>query len=142
MRSTYSTWRKSRHWSTHFLYFALDIAIINSLILYRKRTGQSKYSHLQFRLDIVKELVRRSGPSSKRPPVSGVTDMHLPIVSAKSSGCVLCYKNTGKTQKTVFKCSTCNVFLHCNSHHNCYAEYHGMHVEAPVVRGDESDNEE
>lgn len=136
-----------RYYIRIFFHF-IDVAVVNSWLLYRrhqKQRGESRYmTLLEFRTKIAeslllygKKVVKRRGrpPTSKTPktkvarrmaPTNPSFDVryddvaHWPVEDRRSR-CFLC-NNRGRF--SVFKCSKCNVTLCIQKGRNCFTEFH------------------
>ena len=140
---SYAVLRKTRKWwKTLFLHF-IDLATVNSYILY-KSLG-NKISHKEFRVKLARSLVAASELPSKPIPKAGrprrndirsdhrpvpVTEEYLENKSAKATygrkNCKLCYVlSDGKVQKkTPWKCAECNIPLCVMVDRNCFETWH------------------
>ena len=135
--------RKTLKWWKKVLWRLLDIAIINSWIIYRSNYPDSSInSQKLFRLKLVEEMAQplltlRSSPTCPtylhgkgRLTTAEDTRLmgkHFPYISAERKRCLVCSKKlsptTGKRndKKTKNYCPTCNKFLCLGK---CFEIYH------------------
>lgn len=133
-RERYELGRKSPKWWFRILYFLLDLAIVNSFILWKfHRPGNTKLNQLTYRLKLARQLI--NGYSSRkvigRPPnffkcsvpneVRFGTGPHLPRVVHSSRRCKLCSSKYKKQTRTKIICITCKVPLCVKK---CYEKFH------------------
>ncbi|XP_051171549.1 piggyBac transposable element-derived protein 4-like [Leptopilina boulardi] len=57
LKERYSIGRRSRKWWHRIFYFLIDLAIVNSYIMYKVKNGDSKKTHLDFRVNLAKQLI-------------------------------------------------------------------------------------
>ncbi len=76
----------------------IDIAIINSTILYQSVTGKN-ISHRKFIIDLIEDLIAQHEPAVTVPAPAN------PDNTRKQCQILLCQRN-----KTTNKCSQCNMF--------------------------------
>lgn len=136
---------KSKKWYFRLFYHLLDMAVINSWILYCAVSGNS-ITQKAYRVDLattmcklgVLDTQKRGRPSSSpreqlqakrmkasmaiRPPIDVKKDKtdHWPIWDAKRNRC----KMEGCTAKTSVKCTKCNLNLCFHAGKNCFKDYH------------------
>ena len=131
-RSYYGIGRSSRKWWKYIFKFVMNVAIINSHILYdlsNKPSKPKQNTQLNFRINLIKQLIgdhssfKRSLTQFKR------FSTHLLHNIRKTKYhriCVFCKKNKvltylGYTPVSSFQCQQCGVFL-CKN--NCFNSYH------------------
>lgn len=137
----YEIIRKSKKWwKTLFLHF-IDVAIVNSFIIYKSIGGE--LNHKMFRVNLAKSLVMISemqinpSPGPGRPPSNDVRAEHCPVAienerldqkSTKASlgrkNCRLCYELDKKQLKTPWQCSKCKIPLCVQLDRNCFQKWH------------------
>ena len=115
----YSFIRKSKKWWKKVCFWLLEVAVVNSYILYH--TTNSTYTHLQFRRSIIDTLARmhlqEANGQRGRPFKRSLTDMtagdperlnHKPHFLAKREQrqCVVC-STPNKRRRSSFYCKTC-----------------------------------
>lgn len=134
-RERYETGRKSIKWWFRILYFLLDLAIVNSFILWKMhRDSKSKNNHLTYRLKLARQLI--GGFSSRKiqgRPVNffkcsvpkevrlAKGASHLPRVIESARRCKLCSSKQKKQSRTKVICIACKVPL-CVK--NCFEKFH------------------
>jgi len=133
MANSYSISRHTFKWTTKLFFHLLDLTILNSWILLS--SCGAKYSHRDFRLLLVRNLIEEAGriqdhptPSLVGRPSAGASNVrrlescHSQHWPAKSSQirCRLCSAR-GERKRTAYKCAKCDVGLCVVP---CFAEYH------------------
>lgn len=119
----------------------LNVSIHNSRILFESSLKE-RQDNLKFRLELVHTILmhhhsripqnRRAESSHRSALFSNILHTHWPVRRQQSdtdlahnrqsrSKCVVCLQEGRKTQKTSFKCDTCDVSL-CVE--NCFKKYH------------------
>lgn len=131
----YAIGRRSIKWWHRIFYYLLDMAIVNSYVLWKLRQPDPKKCHqLTFRIKLARQLI--SGFSSRkavgRPPnffkspvpaevrLSNV-GCHFPKKNSNRRRCKFCSVKTKKEQRTYFTCSFCRVPLCVES---CFEKFH------------------
>ena len=133
MANSYSISRHTFKWTTKLFFHLLDLTVLNSWILLS--SCGAKYTHRDFRLLLVRNLIEEAGRSQDRPTpslvgrasagASNVTrfesrhNQHWPVKSSQLR-CRLCSAR-GVRKGTVYKCAKCDVGLCVVP---CFAEYH------------------
>lgn len=151
LRASYGVHRRSKKWWHRIFWGILDIAFVNSFVVYCRISGE-KPSLLDFRRDVAlglmsqtdvnckKGSLKRSSkspqqPSNKRrgkePSVPndvrlGNLGVHWPtFTEGVRARCEMCAMKQIQS-RPYSKCSHCGVYLCCNDKKNCFAEYHGL----------------
>lgn len=137
---------KSKKWYFRLLYHLVDMAVVNSWILFTSTQNEKKLTQKEFRTELavtlcslgMKETPKRGRPLSQgneqearkrmkasatpRPPVPVIKDKtdHWPVWDNKRNRCKMdsCKGNTN------VKCSKCNINLCFHSKKNCFKLYH------------------
>lgn len=139
LKTTYEIDRKSRKWWPRILWHFVDVAIVNSFIIYKERCTESTLILKDFRLAIVTGLVgatsetpHRGRPSCEMPVSRFKPNIslekrwdraaHMPI-HFNSRRCALCSSKT-EQHRTRWSCSTCEVGLCLNDKKNCFERFH------------------
>lgn len=142
-----STLRKCLRWWKTLFFHMIDIAAVNSFILFQIYRAENndkpelkrpqKYSVTEFREELVRQIAGLEeyekppvfNPNAKEPS-DFVTD-HIPKVSEAKRNCRVCYDTTQKALKVVTYCSApqCQVFLHCTKDKNCFELWHKRNYE-------------
>jgi hypothetical protein len=111
----------------------LDIAMVNSYVIWNKLNPNSKLTSLQFRRSVTRELI--SGNTSRDIDYytkrSGKTDAcsdksaekHLPEFHSSRKRCRLCADNK-LDFKTVFQCTACKAPFCITNERNCFRDFH------------------
>lgn len=132
--------RTQKYWKT-ILYHCIDIAKVNSFILFqefRKKHSNipelqrpNSYSQLDFTLDLIKELgdisdecrVPLYSPNNKcqKENVSSTPESHhvVPVPSEFSRNCKRCWRLEKVQRKSKMTCGACKSHLCCNLTRNC-----------------------
>ena len=138
----YMTLRKTHRWWKTLLYHLLDVARVNSYILFNDFRKKNKdivelqrpksYSQLDFTVELIKEMGKvsdneavpllKTKPPPPPPPPSG--HALLPTHADKHSSCQLCYQRYKIERKTFVKCKTCNKHFCFLTKRNCLLEAH------------------
>jgi len=118
----------SKWWISVFIKL-LDISVVNSYIILNNFGGFFE-SHKEFRLQLIKSLVKNSKfKKIKGPEIISILEYFKPYEDRKLRNCKLCTKNKKRTQTYLF-CNLCynknNVFnWTCK---NCQAEHIRFHL--------------
>jgi len=133
MANSYSMDRRNLKWTTKLFFHLLDLTILNSWILLSSCGAQ--YTHRDFRLLLVRNLIEEAGKSQDRPTPSLIGrpstaaanvvrlesrhNQHWPAKSTQVR-CRVC-SSRGQRKTTVYKCAKCDVGLCVVP---CFADYH------------------
>ena len=123
---------KFRFYLWVFFYF-LDIAVVNSKIVYNKIESVPSLYSLDFRYSIAQTLIRKfssrkravplSRPSKRsRGPAFDIVD-HLPDFAPSRVCCAFCSSKNVES-RTYVRCITCNIALCLQKDRNCFQQYH------------------
>ena len=134
MKVTYEVdrWSKFRFYLRVFFDF-LDIAVVNSKIVYNKIESALSLSSPDFRYSIAQTMIRKfssrkravplSRPSKRsRSPSFDILD-HLPDFALSRVRCAFCSSKNVDSQ-TYVRCMTCNIALCLQNNRNCFQQYH------------------
>ena len=135
MAKSYSISRRTFKWTKKLFFHLLDLAILNSYILYSS-CGGKKISHRDFRYNLVRNMLAYAGPEWRVPRALGrppnveshvarlevCGSKHWPTPSETQLSCRVC-KARGVTQKVFVKCRKCEVGL-CFKKKTCFEDYH------------------
>lgn len=129
-------------WKTLFFHL-IDVAIVNSFILFREHRAKfpdtealqrpPDYSISDFREEIVRQLCgfpEYDVPPalSKVPPPGEFDVVHMPVFSQSGTrrNCVVCYKQGRGELRVSTYCSApqCGRYLHFTMNRNCFREWH------------------
>ena len=134
--SYYGFIHKTLKWSNRASFHLLDLAIVNSYILYKlSHQGKKHKSHAQYRIDIANSLLLEAGHTTMeeneelQSPHNRLTGRHFPSkLPLRASGlksqreCVVCsFKKGRKRKTTTYYCQHCNVPLCVTP---CFELYH------------------
>jgi len=132
MANSYSMSRHTCKWTMKLFFHFLDLTVLNSWI--PLSSCGATYTHQDFRLFLVRNLIEEAGNSQDRPrlvgrPSSGAKDVlrleschnkHWPAKSSTKLCCRLC-SSRGQRKGTTYKCTRCDVGLCVVP---CFKEYH------------------
>ncbi|XP_066581313.1 piggyBac transposable element-derived protein 4-like [Prorops nasuta] len=137
--STYKIDRKSKKWWHRIFWYFIDVAVVNSFIIYKKINTDKSVTLKKFRLHLVDGLVSRTVPTKKgrkrQPSIIGsqkpqvsiekrrFQSAHMPIHIENKRRCTHCSSKTNNT-RTHWMCNLCNVPLCLQSDRNCFLIYH------------------
>lgn len=138
--ASYGFMRKSLKWWRKMFFWLLEVAVVNSYILFKHNDGNKTVRHLKYRQKLIRQLVGAQRHVSQRPGRRSSLDeedrlskkphfiAQLPSNSAKD--CAVCSdrKTRGMRRKTVYYCKTCSrkPGLHpglCFEHYHTKAQY-------------------
>ena len=159
---THNVLRKCVRWWKTLFFHLIDIAVVNSYILFREHQANfpddpalhrtRDYSLAHFREEIVRDLCGfaeydQPQKHATAKPVKRVPDLgkyrteHVPVVSPVRKSCVVCLQKTNKCFKVQTYCSapSCNKFMHMTQDKNCF---HIFRNTDEYVHKDESDDDD
>ncbi|XP_062284308.1 piggyBac transposable element-derived protein 4-like [Scomber scombrus] len=128
----YSVRGKTMKWYKTFFYHFMDIAVVNSYILFKLlaiERGETPMRHKRFREVLMREMVDEAqaavAAAAPRPTLSTTC---MPMYFGQTATdqrrvCVVC-KDQGRKVKTPVYCSKCDVALCFTSSRNCFKDYH------------------
>ena len=144
----------SRWWKTLF-YHLIDIAVVNSFILFREHQQKnpdnpalkriSEYSQGDFREEIIRGIcgfpdyydppASTSGrPSRPDTQASQFVTEHIPVQAEHRRNCVVCYKEGRGEVKVQTYCSAPQCegkYMHVAKQRNCFAVFHSAEYHLP-----------
>ena len=141
--STFNIQRKCLQWWKTLFFHLIDIAVVNSYILFLEHQAKNPddlkrprgYNQCDFRDEIVRQIcnfdeygdppLHISGKPSAPPSVFETE--HIPRVSDMRRNCVVCYKQEKVERKTNFYCSApqCDgKHMHVTKERNCFGIFH------------------
>lgn len=137
MIGRYNMLRKTNKWWKTLFFHLIDIARVNSFILFQNFREQNqdipelkrkkRYSQLEFTEELIRGLAQLSLhdeiPSFN---VRRITCCHslTPVFTDVKRNCKLCYAKEKKERKSRVKCASCDTYLCFNGQKNCLLEYH------------------
>lgn len=150
LRTVYGIDRRCKKWWHRLFWAMLEIAFINSYVIFCKQFEQVSLPLIQFRRDVALGLLTYNGPSKRssnkrrstdKSPVTskrrgktysvskdmrlGNRGVHFPLFVETRGRCELC--SMKKIQSRPYcKCRHCGVYLCCNEKKNCFIEYHDI----------------
>lgn len=135
LQGCYAIGRRSVKWWHRILYYLIDLAVVNSFILWTvSRDSDVSFNQLTFRLRLARQLIgdftsrKRRGPSAvaflahkhKVPDDVRTVGKHLPTQGSTFRRCRLCSSATHE-KRTRYLCDVCNVPL-CAA--PCFKKFH------------------
>ena len=140
--ATHNVLRKCMRWWKTLFFHAIDIAVVNSFILFKEHQAQhpeiqalhrpNRYALVDYREELVRQLCKfpeydvppTAATQANPPPQPGqFQTVHMPVYSQDTKrNCVVCYKQ-GRGQKQVYSyCSApqCGKYLHITKERNCF----------------------
>ncbi|XP_072143441.1 piggyBac transposable element-derived protein 4-like [Dermacentor andersoni] len=142
---TYNVLMKCVRWWKTLFFHSIDIAVVNSFILFDEHRRQHpevpelsrgpRFDQFAFRLELVEQLIgldEQQHPDPKAPPAvpasCGPKDQqHKPQKLQRYRNCKLCYQERKVEQKTNVFCETCSANLCFTASRNCFARWHDSH---------------
>ena len=135
----YNMLRKTNKWWKTLFFHFIDIARVNSFILFQDfRQKNSDIPELNRsrrygQLDFTEELIRQLGQLSGVEEIPSAMDKirftkHniVHVYCTKRTNCKLCYLTDKCERRIQTKCDKCNVYLCFTSTRNCLLKYHEM----------------
>ena len=118
MANSYSFERRSLKWTKKVFFHLLDVSVLNAFIL-----SKSTQSHRDFRMNLIKSLIKRNEASTSKinPSVEEPVLGHWPFDEKKRRRCPVCTKQGIQRRSSVI-CKKCNIALCVDK--NCFEEYH------------------
>lgn len=126
----YAIGRRSTKWWHRIFYYLIDLAIVNTYLLWQLQHPQC--DHLNFRLKLARQLINgyTSRKSRGRPPnfvkISTPEDVrlanvgvHMPIKNKNNRRCKMCSSKSTEN-RTRFTCSFCKVPLCITENRECF----------------------
>ena len=134
MANYYSVSWHTFKWTTKLFFHLPDLTVLNSWLLLS--SSGAKYTHWDFTLLLVRNLIKEAGKSQVHPtprlvgrPSTATTNVmrleshynkHWPVKSSTQLCCCLC-SSRSQRKGAVYKCARCDVGL-CMV--PCFVEYH------------------
>lgn len=137
--SNYQFMRKTKKWYRKIFFWLLEVAIVNSYLLYckiQKDNGRRPQTHEEFRESLVEDLVsekanqrrefrrarRAREPAPEGPAGERLQGRHFQYQGNTRRRCVVCYKK-GLRRDTPYYCKTCTSkpAIHVGE---CFEAYH------------------
>ena len=134
MKVTYEVDRRSKfRFFCRVFFDFLDIAVVNSKIVYNKIESAPSLSSLDFQYSIVQTMIRKfssrkravplTRPSKRsRGPSFDIVD-HLPDFAPSRVRCAF-FSSKNVESRTYVRCITCNIALCLQKDRNCFQQYH------------------
>jgi hypothetical protein len=136
----YNMLRKTNKWWKTLFFHFIDIARVNSYILFQDWRKQNpdleilnrskSFSQLDFTIELIRQLANiddfAQAPTATRPKIKNTCHNILPIMvpSNKRKNCKHCYSLYKLERKSRVYCSACNTFLCFQEDRNCLLLYH------------------
>ena len=143
--ATNNVLRKCLRWWKVLYFHLIDIAVVNSFILFKEHQAKfpdneslrrpADYSLGNFREEIVRQLCNfpeydvppaNSTVKPAPPPMGEFETEHIPVFSKTRKRCVVCYKQGRGDLKVNSFCRApqCEKYMHVTTDRNCFAEFH------------------
>ena len=144
--ATNNVLRKCMRWWKTLFFHLIDIAVVNSFILFKEHQGKfpdnealhrsADYSLTHFREELVRDLCDfpeydvppiHSTAKPATPPPGEFETVHIPVFTKDKKRCVVCYKKTKADNRVYSYCSApqCRKkYMHVTGEKNCFAEFH------------------
>ena len=144
--ATNNVLRKCMRWWKTLFFHLIDVAVVNSYILFREHQAQfpdvkelertADYSLANYREELVRQICGFEEyedppkPSNARPPPPPPREfetVHIPVFSDKRRSCVVCSKRERRQLKVTSYCSAPQCegrFMHVTKGRNCFKEFH------------------
>lgn len=137
-----SALRKCMRWWKTLFFHMIDIAVVNSFILFQLHRAEhpdveelkrpNKFSIAEYREELVRQLAgleEYDQPPVFKPPSverGAFETAHIVKSSVTKKSCKVCYRETKKELKVVTYCDApqCQVHLHCTQEKNCFEIWH------------------
>ena len=134
MKITYEVDRRSKfRFYLRVFFDFLDIAVVNSKIVYNKIESALSSSSLDFRYSIAQTMIRKFSSRKRAVPLSrplkrsrgpsfDIVD-HLPDFAPSRVRCAFC-SSKNVERRTYVRCITCNIARCLQKDRNCFQQYH------------------
>ena len=138
MKSFYEIDRRSKKWWHRIMWHLLDVAVVNSFLIFNERNEGKSLTLKEFRLAVIAGLIgaSKSSPgngkkiqrqqSAFKPYVAPEKRFdkaaHMPM-RGTSRRCAFC-STASEPHRTKWSCETCEVGLCLSEAKNCFARYH------------------
>ena len=152
--ATNNVLRKCMKWWKTLFFHLIDIAVVNSFILFREHQVQfpdveelrrpSEFSLVHFREEIVRQIcgfpeysdppVRSAGKVRRQVDPHEFESVHIPVITDKGRNCVVCYKQSRRELKVKSKCSAPQCggkHMHITQEKNCFMQFHSREYHNP-----------
>lgn len=109
MRQYYESSRRAKKWWRYIMWFCVDVCIVNAHILMKEADNFPNLTQLQFRIELIKELISEFSARQLGVQEGAVQSYHWPIEMSKGR-CKRCLKNR-KTTFCRMGCELCGLRL-------------------------------
>ncbi|XP_052083040.1 piggyBac transposable element-derived protein 4-like [Mytilus californianus] len=122
--------RPAKKWWKYLFFYIINLCITNAFIVMNESVGyqprKKRYSLLDFRIDIAKQLIGNFTKRNRRIVNQQPNNNHVSVrLNRTKRRCKWCTKQGEKKRKeTVYGCSNCNIHL-CRE--SCFEHYHQQH---------------
>ena len=145
MLGTNNVLRKCMKWWKTLFFHLIDIAVVNSYILFREHQAKfpdveelrrtKEYSLAHFREEIVRQICEFpeydvppvQSTCKPAPPPGDFETMHIPVFSDTKRNCVVCYRQGRGQLKVISYCSAPQCkgkYMHVTKGKKCFKEFH------------------
>lgn len=135
---TYNVLRKCARWWKTLFFQCVDIACINSFVLYQAHRSEHpdvpelaqnvKFDHLAVWEQLIQQIFEYDDVKESHapnPPIERIR--HQPRKMEKGRNLKLCYQTTKSEIRTNVMCSTCQVYLCFTSSRDCFSQWRSSH---------------
>ena len=140
--SAFSTRRKCVRWWKTLFFHLIDIAVVNSFILFQAHRATypeierpAEYSQCDFRDEIVREICGLDefgdppsyNPGRQRAQPTEFETVHVPLFAEQKRNCVVCYKQEKAERKVYSYCAAPQCqgkHMHVTRERNCFHIFH------------------
>ena len=109
MRQYYGSSRRAKKWWRYIMWFCVDVCIVNAHILMNEADNFPNLTQLQFRIELIKELISEFSARQLGVQEGAVQLYHWPVEMSKGR-CKRCLKNR-KTTFCRMGCELCGLRL-------------------------------
>lgn len=134
---TYNVLRKCVRWWKTLFFHCVDIACVNSFILFQEHRKENPdvpelsrsayFDQLAFREELIQQIFEYDGAAQSGTPFSPhVPACHQPKRMERRRNCKLCYRKTKSQSRTNVFCATCEIYLCFLPSRDCFSEWHSL----------------
>ncbi|XP_049517028.1 piggyBac transposable element-derived protein 4-like [Dermacentor silvarum] len=130
--ASYNVLMKCVRWWKTLFFHCIDIAVVNSFILFQEHRQQhlstpefqrgANFDQLSFRMELTQQLLGLDDEDVPRE--DPVPKLHLPQKMPQRRNCRMCYEERKVEPKTNVLCEECGVHLCITKTRNCFTAWH------------------
>lgn len=131
---SYNILIKSVRWWKTLFFHCVDIAVVNSYILFNEQCKQhtdiaelkrnARFDQLAFRIELAQQLLELSDGEVNRSDSAAEVPQHEPERHNKRRNCKKCYTDRKVEMRTNVFCKRCGIYLCFTNARNCFTEWH------------------